>query len=179
MGMIARRLELNFKTVRRYLRADSVEQLVAGGVRVSKLDPFKPYLHRRVSAGVRSATALHAEIGQQGYTGSYNALERYLKPLRRSDAATLAQVSRNRPPAVRQVTAWITCLPGHLDPADEARLKAIRARCPEIDAAVRHVAGFARMIKDLSGDQDKLTGVDGCGRSRPAGDALVHPRATP
>ena len=65
---------------------------------------------------------------------------------------------RHRPPAVRQVTGWITGLPGHLDPADEARLKAIRARCPQIDAAVRHVAGFARMIKDRSGDKDTLTG---------------------
>jgi transposase len=43
-------------------------------------------------------------------------------------------------------------------PVDELRLKAIRARCPEIDAAVKHVAGFARMIKDLSGDKDRLTG---------------------
>ena len=33
----------------------------------------------------------------------------------------------------------------------------IRHRCPELDAAVRHVAGFARMIKDLSGDQNTLT----------------------
>ncbi len=28
---------------------------------------------------------------------------------------------------------------------------------PAIQAAVRHVAGFARMIKDLSGDKDKVT----------------------
>jgi len=104
-----------------------------------------------------NGTALHAEIVEQGYTGSYNTLERYLKPLRRSEAATLAQVLRNRPPAVRQVTGWITGLPGNLDPADEARLKAIRARCPEIDAAVWHAAGFARMIKDLSGDKNTLT----------------------
>jgi len=158
MPTIARRLGVDFKTVRRYLLADSVEQLVAGGVRASKLDPFKPYLHQRLMAGVRSATALHAEIVEQGYTGSYHTLERYLKPLRRSDASTLAQVLRNRPPPVRQVTAWITGLPGHLDTADEARMRAIRARCPEIDAAVKHVAGFARMIKDLSGDKDTLTG---------------------
>jgi len=158
MPMIARRLGVDFKTVRRYLRADSVEQLIAGGVRVSKLDPFKPYLHQRLSAGARNAAALHAEIVNRGYTGSYPTLERYVKPLRRSDAATLNQVLRHRPPAVRQVTGWITGLPGHLDPADEARLKAIRARCPQIDAAVRHVAGFARMIKDRSGDKDTLTG---------------------
>jgi len=158
MPMIARRLGLDFKTVRRYLCADSVEQLAASGVRASNLDPFKPYLHQRLTAGIRSGTALHAEIVEQGYTGSCHTLERYLKPLRRSDAATLAQVLRNRPPPVRQVTAWITGLPGHLDTVDEARLKAIRARCPEIDAAVKQVAGFARMIKDLSGDKDKLTG---------------------
>ena len=158
LPMIARRLGVDVKTVRRYLRADSVEQLIAGGGRVSKLDPFKPYLHQRLSTGARNATALRAEIVEQGYTGSYNTLERYLKPLRRGDAATLTQVLRNRPPAVRQVTGWITGLPGHLDPADDARLRAIRARCPEIEAAVKHVAGFARMIKDLSGDKETLTG---------------------
>ncbi|MGS0688328.1 hypothetical protein ACVBEQ_24745 [Nakamurella sp. GG22] len=31
-------------------------------------------------------------------------------------------------------------------------------RCPGLDAAVRHVAGFARMIKDLSGDRGTLAG---------------------
>jgi len=158
MAVIARRLGLDFKTVRRYLRADSIEQLVAGGVRASKLDPFKPYLHQRLTTSVRSATALHAEIVKQGYTGSYNTVERYLKPMRRSDAVTLAQVPRNRPPPVRQVTAWITGLPGHLDTADEARIKAIRSRGPQVDAAVRHVAGFARMSKDLSGGKQTLTG---------------------
>jgi len=155
--VIARRLGVDLKTVRRYLRADTVEQLIAGGVRASNLDPFKPHLQQRLTAGARSATALYAEIVEQGYTGSYNTVERYLKPLRRSDAATLAQVLRNRPPPVRQVTAWISGLPGHLDPEDQVRMSAIRARCPEIDSSVKHVAGFARMIKDLSGDKTTLT----------------------
>jgi transposase len=35
--------------------------------------------------------------------------------------------------------------------------QAIRQRCPELDAAARHVAGFARMIKDPSGDENTLT----------------------
>ena len=67
---------------------------------------------------------------EQGYTGSYPVLERYLRPLRRSDADTLVQAVRNRPPPVPQVTAWITGLPGHLNTSDEARMRAIRARCP-------------------------------------------------
>ena len=55
---IARRLDLNFKTVRRYLRAGSVEALLASGVRVSVVDPFKPYLNGRLADGQRNATRL-------------------------------------------------------------------------------------------------------------------------
>ncbi|HZM67217.1 MAG TPA: ISL3 family transposase [Nakamurella sp.] len=158
MRAIARRLDLNVKTVRRYLRAGSVDALLAGGVRASVLDSFKPYLHDRLADGERNATVLHVEIAERGYTGGYKTLARYLRPLRRVDAAALAGLSPHPgPPAVRQVAGWITGLPGHLDPADSVRLHAIRVRCPELDAAVRHVAGFARMIKDLSGDQNTLT----------------------
>ena len=155
MRAIARRLEVNFKTVRRYVRASSVDALVAGGVQVSVLDPFKPYLNDRLAQGERNATRLLAEITGQRYTGGYNTLNRYLRPLRRLDAAALAELPPR--PAVRQVTGWITGLPGNLDPDDADRLRAIRQRCPELDAAVRHVAGFARMIKDLSGEVNTLT----------------------
>jgi len=106
MRAIARCLDLNFKTVRRYLRAESVEALLASGVRVSVLNPFKPYLNERLAQGERNATLLLTEITGQGYTGGYNTLARYLRPLRRLDAATLADLPpRPAPPAVRQVTA--------------------------------------------------------------------------
>ena len=158
MRAIARKLDLNFKTVRRYLRADSVETLLAAGMRSSVLDSFKPYLNERLAHRVRNATLLLVEITEQGYTGGYNTLARYLRPLRRIDAAGLAGLPPcPAPPAVRKVTGWITGLPSNLEPDDAGRLHAIRARCPELDAAVRHIAGFARMIKDLSGDQNTLT----------------------
>jgi len=157
MRAIARRLNINFKTVRRYVRASSVDELVAGGVQVSVLDPFKPYLNGRLAEGVRNVTLLLREITRQGYTGGYNTLNRYVRPLRRLDAAALADLPpRPAPPAVRKVTGWITGLPSNLDPDDAERMHAIRQRCPELDAAVRHVAGFARMIKDLSGDENTL-----------------------
>ena len=66
MRAIARRLDLNFKTVGRYLRAGSVDSLLAGGVQVSVLDPFKPYLNDRLAEGARNATKLLAEITGQG-----------------------------------------------------------------------------------------------------------------
>ena len=149
------------------------------------LDPFKPYLNERLAQGERNATLLLTEITGQGYTGGYNTLARYLRPLRRLDAATLADLPpRPAPPAVRQVTGWITGLPGNLEPPDAGRLQAIRARCPEVDAAVRHVAGFARMIKGPVRRQEDPDQMDGhrstptyrlCGRSPPGCAATWTP----
>jgi len=145
MRAIARKLDLNFKTIRRYLRAESVDTLLAGGVRASVLDSFKPYLHDRLADGERNATVLHVEIAERGYTGGYKTLARYLRPLRCVDAAALAGLSSHPgPPAVRRVAGWITGLPGHLDPADVVLLHAIRVRCPELDAAVRADLGGGR-----------------------------------
>jgi transposase len=87
MRAIARKLDLTFKTVRRYLRADGVETLPAGGVRASVLDPFKPYLHERLAVGHCNATVLFGEIAERGYVGGYNTLRRYLLPFRNIEAA--------------------------------------------------------------------------------------------
>ena len=111
-----------------------MSRLLAGGIQVSVLDPFKPYLNDRLADGERNATRLLAEITGQGHPGGYNTLARYLRPLRRLDAATLAELPpRPAPPAVRQVTGWITGLPSNLDPDDAVRMHAIRARCPELE----------------------------------------------
>lgn len=155
---IAARLDLNYKTVRRYLRAPSLESMLAGGVEASLLDPYKPYLHDRLAAGPCTATALYAEIIQHGYTGGYNTVARYVRPLRRARRDQLHRLlQRPPPPTVPQVAGWITGLPARLRPTDAARLNRIRSRCPELDAAVRHVAAFGRMIKNRSGDSDRLT----------------------
>jgi len=158
MRTIARKLDLNFKTVRRYLRAGDVETLLAGGVRSSVLDSFKAYLHERLATGQCNATVLFDEIVERGYVGGYSTLRRYLRPFRNVDAAAAVLSPLAGRPAVRRVAGWITGLPGRLDSADDEQLHAIRARCPELDAAVRHVAGLARMIKDLSGDRDTVAG---------------------
>ena len=51
--------------MRRYLRAGSGDSLLAGDVRASVLDSFKPYLHDRLAHGVRNATMLNVEIAEQ------------------------------------------------------------------------------------------------------------------
>ena len=180
MRAIARRLDLNFKTVRRYLRAGSVDSQLASGVQVSVLDPFKPYLNERLAQGERNATRLLTEITGQGYTGGYNTLARYLRPLRRLDAATLADLPpRPAPPAVRKVTGWITGLPSNLEPDDSGRLHAIRARCPE---SGRRRPAHRRVRPDDQGPvrrPEHAHQMDRRGRRRPTAAAVVHSRAAP
>lgn len=43
--------------------------------------------------------------------------------------------------------------PANLTAGDQVRLKEIMARCPELEATRRHVAGFASMMRELRGDQ--------------------------
>jgi hypothetical protein len=52
---------------------------------------------------------VHREIAEQGYTGGYLTLARYLRPLRGIDEAALAGLPpRLGSPAVGQVAGWIT-----------------------------------------------------------------------
>jgi transposase len=57
-------------------------------VRPSCLDPYKPYLKERFEKFGLSAVRLIDEIRPQGYTGSINLVQRYLKTLR--DAKTVS-----------------------------------------------------------------------------------------
>ncbi|MCZ4590130.1 hypothetical protein O4328_42035 [Rhodococcus opacus] len=52
ISAIGRKLSLNRRTVRRFVRATDVEELLANArFRTSLLDEFKPYLHERFNAG--------------------------------------------------------------------------------------------------------------------------------
>jgi transposase len=154
LSAISRATGLDRKTVQRFARAGSVDELLAAAVsREAKLDEFKPYLCRRWNEGARDAAALHAELRQQGWAGSAQAVRRYLAPLRKTGAVP------GPPPAVpktRQITRLLLTRPDHLDARDREQLAAIRAQCPHIDSLAGHVTAFAEMMTGLTGS----TGLD-------------------
>jgi transposase len=143
----AARLGLTSQLAGRYWRAATAGHLLASGRPAPGLDPWKPYLHQ----GLRQGTpirALHRQITAQGYRGSTGNTHAYLA------IYTLAAPARPpAPPTARHVTALITRDPATLDPAAHARLTAIRARCPALDALTRHVTGFARILTTLHGSE--------------------------
>ena len=148
---ISRSLSLSRPTVRRFARAASPGELLAEGIRESKLDPFKPYICQRWNEGLTDATALHAELQERGFAGSVRTLRRYVAPFRQDTAAPDPAPAV---PKARQITRWLLTRPGNLQPEEQAQLHAIRSQCPHIDALAGHVTSFAEMMTRRTGDRD-------------------------
>jgi transposase len=116
---------LDRKTVRKYLaKPDEIPAYAARPPRPSKLEPFRPYLQERLSAGVWNAIVLLRELKQRGYTGGYTILKDWLYPQR--SAAQVAAVRRfETPPGKQAQVDW-----GHLGSL-------------EMDGTERQMWGFA------------------------------------
>lgn len=155
LSAISRRLHLDRDTVRRFARAETVEELLVPTVnRTNLLDGFTAHLASRFAAGVRDAVVLHREIRDQGYAGSVQTVRRYLHPLRAATASHLAQVAaRPAVPKPRHIVRWIMTENGRLKPEDQMRLATVLACCPELAAAAAHVCAFAQMMAQRHGDQ--------------------------
>ena len=89
MSAISQTLGLDPKTVRRFARAASVNELLTvRSTQPSVLDDYAEHLQQRWAAGVTDAVALTAEITALGYRGSIKTVRRYLQPLRSTQPAT-------------------------------------------------------------------------------------------
>ena len=164
-------LGLSPRTVSRFARErDAAGLLVRATSRESKLDPFKPWIDRRWNQGLTSAPALHAEMAATlGWTGSLRAVQRYVRQFRAADGRTRAGKTTQPAPAAppvpktRQITRWLLSRPGSLDADDQARLAAIAAACPHLDALAGHIRAFAEMMtrrQGLLALEDWLTAVE-------------------
>ena len=167
----ARILGLDPGTVSRFAREpDPAALLVKATSRDSKLDPFKAYIGQRWNQGITDAAVLHAELAAtQGWTGSVQAVRRYVRQFRtaggQATASRAAQPAPTAPPPpkTRQLTRWLLSRPGHLDTDDQAQLAAVTARCPHLDALAGHIRSFAEMMTHRQGLlalEDWLTRVE-------------------
>lgn len=149
---IVAELQLARGTVRRFVRATTVEELIAAprAGRPSVLDDYKPHLHERWNAGLTNASALYREIVAQGYRGTQVTVASYLAPFRKRAAAPpVAAIV----PKVRHVASWMLRHPDDLDDEQQLRLKQTRASCPHLDATAAHVTAFATMLTGRHGER--------------------------
>lgn len=149
---IARKLDLDRKTVRRFAQAENADELIARTLdRDTLLDAHKPYLHQRWNQGCRDIAVLHTELEQRGYRGSSRTVYRYLQPLRTLDPGQAAPPVPPAPPKIRQITTWLLRRPEDLDDTEQANLAGIRGGCPHLDRLSDHITGFAKMMTHRTG----------------------------
>ncbi|MET8289492.1 hypothetical protein ABZV80_30265 [Streptomyces sp. NPDC005132] len=155
LAAIGQQLRLDHSTVRRFARAQSLDELLVKATnRASILDEHKPYLHRRWSEGCHDIPQLHRELRARGFTGDIQCVRRYFRPFKMPRSPKLKNPPEPAPeprpaPKPRRVVRWIMTNPGHLAETDAAELKEIRTACPHLDATAGHVRDFADMMRDL------------------------------
>jgi len=145
-----RELKLARETVRRFVRAATVTELLAvpQAGRRSILDEFKPYLHERWNAGV-NGSELFREIRTRGYTGSLPTVLAYVRPFRLlAKASPVATV-----PKVRQIVGWLLRRPDDLTDDDKHALSDLKTRCPHLAALAGHVTAFAEILTGRHGER--------------------------
>jgi transposase-like protein len=160
LAAICRALNLDRKTVQRFARAASVDELLAGAMnRESKLDPFKQYICQRWNEGITDAAALHAELrlGRQ----------REDRPALRGSVPAASRCARSRAGRAENP-------PDHPLAADPPRPPAPRragTAQPDQGTLPAH-PGTGRACQQLRRDDDRADRQPGpgalahCGRSR-------------
>ncbi|MDA5111117.1 IS21 family transposase [Brevibacillus thermoruber] len=79
---IARETGHSRNTIRRYLRANGLPERKPRKTRVSKLDPFKPFLQERIQEGIYNCEVLYQLLREKGYNGGRTILKDYVKDFR-------------------------------------------------------------------------------------------------
>ncbi|MFJ6140960.1 ISL3 family transposase [Kitasatospora sp. NPDC092286] len=151
-SQIVAELALDPKTVRKFMRAATPEELIGDRPtgRQSSLDGHAAYLIARFNEGCHSAERLHRELAERGLTVSERTVRRFVHRLR--DNAKPA--TRPPVPKIREVTRLILTHPDNRPEAGRVLLKELRDRCRELDDACDLIARFATVLVNRRGHED-------------------------
>jgi transposase len=86
-------MDLDRRTVRRYINADAFPEIARRKPKRSILDPWKPYLRERWDQGCHNGSRLLREIRAQGYRGSRGLVNDWLIGLRKTVIAAVEPAS--------------------------------------------------------------------------------------
>jgi transposase len=90
---IAQQMDLDRRTVRRWINADAFPEIAKRRPKPSILDPWKPYLRERWEQGCHNGSQLLREIRAQGYRGSRGLVNDWLIALRKTVVAAVEPVN--------------------------------------------------------------------------------------
>ncbi|MFI2652386.1 ISL3 family transposase [Micromonospora fulviviridis] len=147
---ISKALNLDGKTVRRYLRTSTPDDLITDMLpRARELDEHAAYLAARWQQGCTNAARLTTELRDRGYRGSERSVRRLLHTWRSGAIAPAAMTTST--PKPRQVTRWIIQPAADRTERDNADLNRILHRCESLRTTDNLVSDFAGMLRHRQG----------------------------
>lgn len=135
IGQMARRLDINPTTVRKYFYADSFPERNRRAAARSILNPYLAYLEARLAEGCQNALQLWREIKEKGYPGSHRQVSKWMGKRRtgaqqaiandaaKSSFSTVAALllAMDELPSARQL-AWLVMRPAEQLQEKEAEI---------------------------------------------------------
>jgi transposase len=103
---IGRKMNLDRRTVRRFVEAECFPERAVRARRASVVDPYVPWILQRWKDGCHNAAQIYREIGDQGYRGGRSQVLRYIASFRNSGLETATNTRSDRPPSPRRA-AWL------------------------------------------------------------------------
>jgi len=107
---IARRLNINWRTASKYIRADECPIYAGGRVGVRNFAPFIDYMERRWEEGCHNATKIWHEIRKLGYKGARRTLGEWATKKRKS-ASSSSTGTKKVIPLSASSAAWLLVKP--------------------------------------------------------------------
>ncbi len=145
---IGRRLHLARKTVRRFAHADSFPARQPRSRRPTLLTPYEPYLRHRWAEGCHTATILWQEVRARGFRGRYSAFAGHLKRWRDHTGRRLDGGPPPPKPVSVQQASWQLLRPAEtLRPEEQAYVRALRERCPEVAPLQQLAHAFVDLVQ--------------------------------
>ena len=142
MRAIAEETGVGWRTVTKWVRSGCLPDRTPMTPRPSSPGYFKNYLSQRWAAGCTHGRYLFWDIRNQGYTGSYSHLQKFLATWRLTSSETLAASQPSEPenPALDPTTgwqispidaAWLCLKPrGQLTPSQAVKIDALKQASP-------------------------------------------------
>ena len=155
---ICRTLKMSRNTVERFTRCQQFPERATPTPRPVPIDDFLPFLKQRWEEGCDNVAVLWQEINAKGFNGSVYMVRRQvrrwrrragLRPPRGPRPITLPRIVR---PSARHV-AWLAL--GHVrEPTmeDQAMLKAIFRRWPQLQETAELCRQFGRLLQERDAD---------------------------
>jgi transposase len=159
---VARELNLDIQTVRRFANATRVEELLAKAEhRSTNLDPFIDLVNQRWNAGVTNAETITDELHGLGFKGNVQAVRRYLRPFRLPGSSRSHPDPHRRTPAPtapavpkpRTISKALLTHPDHLTEDDALTVKNATDGCVHLERLHQHVRSFAKIMAQRRGQE--------------------------